>query len=139
MPRDEDAVGLSVRALSLWRQLALAYDDIAIALKRPESSELCSLAQRIVEIEEDLRPLVVRIAALRAEIDPDPALGAMWRETDALIESLARRHPALVRTATAARDEAAAALARSRVARTQSASYQLQLRRWEPSFTSRRV
>jgi hypothetical protein len=139
MPRDTEAVELSVRALSLWRQLALAYDDIAIALERPEGSELRSLAERILEIEEALRPLVVQIAALRAELDPDPALSVMWRETDALIESLARRHPALVRTATAARDEAAAALARSRVARTQSASYQLQLRRVEPSFTSRRV
>jgi hypothetical protein len=138
MPPDPGAVNTSLRALSLWRQLAVAYDDIALALERPEGGELRTLAQRILELEEDLRPLVVRIGALRAELEAEPGLTAIWSETDALIESLASRQPTLVRTATAARDEAAAALARSQIARSQSAAYRVQ-RDTTPSFTSRRV
>src|SRR5262245_47811868 len=99
MRPDQSAVETSMRALSLWRELAIAYDDIALALERPEGGPLRALAQRIVELEEDLRPMVVRIAALRAELESDPALSAIWTETDGLIASLASRQPTLVRTA----------------------------------------
>ena len=138
MPPENSAVETSVRALSLWRQLAIAYDDITLALACPEGGELRTLAQRILELEEDLRPMVVRIAQLRAELEAEPGLTAIWNETDAVIESLASRQPALVRTAIGARDEAAAALARSQVARSQSAAYRTS-RSTAPSFTSRRA
>jgi hypothetical protein len=137
MPPDAP-IELSERARSLWMDLAAAYDEIEIALGHPEGTPLKGLAERIVALEHELRPLVAQLAALRTRSEHDPRLPPIWAETDRVVERLANRQPTLVRAALAARDDAASRLARLRNDRRQRALYGGPTEA-EPHFTSQRA
>lgn len=134
----ETPIELSERARSLWELLATAYDEIEIALVDPASAPLATLAERIVGLEHELRPLVARLAAVRTRTPPDARLAAIWQETDRVVERLAGRQPTLVRAALAARDDAASRLARARTERRQRALYGGSTEA-DPHFTSQRA
>jgi hypothetical protein len=129
----------SERAHALWQSLAVAYDDIAHALTAPEAVPLAALAERIVAIENELRPLVAQMGAARSSHSPtDARLQKLWSETDRVVETLSRRQPTLVRAALAARDDTAGRLSRVRNDRRQRARYGAELDA-TPRFTSQRA
>jgi hypothetical protein len=134
----ETPVELSERARSLWELLATAYDEIEIALVDPASAPLASLAERIVALEHELRPLVAQLAAVRTRTVPDARLSEIWSETDRVVEKLANRQPTLVRAALAARDDTASRLSRARTERRQRALYG-GTSETDPHFTSQRA
>jgi hypothetical protein len=135
----ESSLELSERAFALWQDLAVAYDEIEVALEAPGDAPLASLAKRIVALEGELRPLVARLAAIRSRAsDADAGLATLWGETDRIVEALANRQPTLVRAALAARDDAASRLARVRNDRRQRALYGGS-GATEPRFTSQRA
>jgi len=129
MRLDAGLLERSRTALGLWRDLERAYDDIAHALAGG-GHELGALAERIVALEHELKPLVAERSALRSRAaetaphgSPEDELLRVWRETDALIETLAERQPMLVRAALAARHETAQRLHDARRARLRARSY----------------
>jgi hypothetical protein len=125
MPLDAGLLDRSHAALGLWRDLQRAYDDIAQALAGGAGRELGALAERIVALEHELKPLVAERTALRtrAAANAGAELDAVWRETDAVIEALAERQPALVRAALAARHETAQRLHDAQRGRARARSY----------------
>lgn len=116
MPPDGALLARSRTALALWETLRAAYDDIGAALAAPESHDLATLGARIVGIEAELKPLVAELAAARSRGSTDAELLELWHATDALVASLAERHPALVRAALDARSATAERLTAHRLA-----------------------
>lgn len=138
MPR-EALLESSERAHALWQSLAGAYDDIEQALTAPEAVPLAALAERIVALETELRPLVAQMGAARSTHSAaDARIQKLWSETDRIVETLSRRQPTLVRAALAARDDTASKLSRSRHDRRQRAHYGAELDA-TPRFTSQRA
>jgi len=124
MPPEEALLARSRAALELWQRLRCAYDAIEDALANPGRHELGPLGERIVTLENELRPLVGELAVPRSRPDDaDPALAALWRETDAVVASLAARQPVLVRAALDARSATAERLESMRAARGQLRRY----------------
>jgi hypothetical protein len=129
----------SERAHVLWHDLAVAYDEIEQALTAPEAVPLAALAERIVALETELRPLVAQMGAARsAHPAADARLQKLWSETDRVVETLSRRQPTLVRAALAARDDTASRLSRVRNDRRQRALYGAETDA-TPRFTSQRA
>jgi hypothetical protein len=137
MQPDPQALDRSLRALSLWRELAALYDEIETRLDEGEWPGLDRLAGRLADLESRLAPFVAAAKAARAD-DADPALKRLQHETDELIGDLAQRQPRLVEAAVAARNAAASHLARVRVGRTHTESYNGSST-LQPRFTSRRI
>jgi hypothetical protein len=124
MPPEQAVQARSLAALELWQGLRSAYDAIEDALASPERHDLGPLGERIVALENELRPLVGELAVPRSRPDSaDPAVAAIWRETDAVVASLAERQPMLVRAALDARSATADRLESVRAARGQLRSY----------------
>jgi hypothetical protein len=124
MPPEADVDAKSRESLRLWRELQRAYDDIARGLARPDGADLRALGERIVVLERELQPLVADVAAARAaRPDASSELQAVWRDIDAVVESLAVCQPMLLRAARAARDESAARLAAAQSGRRGVAGY----------------
>lgn len=126
MPPDERIrVRKSEEALALWHRLAGLYDEIEGALRdvRP-GADIGRLGREIVDVENELRPLVAEIGEYRAALrDAPAALRELWVEADEVIAHLAERQPSLTRAAMAARDGASTALARLRSVRRDSVAY----------------
>ncbi|HYC22274.1 MAG TPA: hypothetical protein VEI94_06200 [Candidatus Bathyarchaeia archaeon] len=139
MPLEPQALAASLEALELWKELAALYDQVDGCLRDSEWDRVGPLAVRLNELEERLKPLTAPLAELRrATRAPDPALIAVWRETDLLVASLAERQASLVRAAGEARDATAALLIKSQGGRSQAARYRRNAR-IAPRFASRRV
>jgi hypothetical protein len=138
MPRDP-LLESSERAHALWQSLAVAYDEIEQALIAPEAVPLAALAERIVSIENELRPLVAQMGAVRSTHSlADARLQKLWSETDRVVETLSRRQPTLVRAALSARDDTASRISRVRIDRRQRAHYGAESDA-TPRFTSQRA
>ena len=123
MPRELSPLALSLRVRALWLELAELYDVIAGRLTAAAWDDGAALAGRLAELEAALRPLVPVLAELRSRPASDPALPRVWSEIDGIAARLAARLPGLTRTATAARDAAAARLARLHVGRARAGTY----------------
>jgi hypothetical protein len=133
------AFALSRRAHTLWGEIATAYDEIERRLATAAWSDIGALATHIKDVEGDLRLLLEELARTRAGAgEPTAALKSVLGESEALVESLAARLPAMLRAATAARDAAAAQLARCHIGRSNAESYK-DLLALSPRFTSRRI
>jgi acyl-CoA synthetase (NDP forming) len=139
MSPDVTPLALTQHAISLWNEVAVAYDAIERRLGLGAWESFEEVASHIEALECELRPLLVTIAAVRADgTTPAPALTELWHELDLMVEALARRQKQLQRAATAARDTTAARLVRTRIARSRAAGY-TPLNLLSPRFTSRRV
>lgn len=118
------ALAPSRAALERWQELCAAYDAIDQALTAPDAADLGTLAARVVALEDDLRPRIAELAALRASTAaPEPEVERVWHAIDDVVRTLARRQPELVRAALAARAGAAKRLDDLRVQRTQLGQY----------------
>ena len=137
MPPDPAALALSLRVHALWLELADVYDVIAGRLTAAAWDDGGALAGRLDELEVSLRPLMAALAALRSRGPSDPALSRVWNEIDAAAARLAARLPSLIRTATAARDTAAARLVRLHAERAGAGTYRSAP--VAPRFASQRV
>lgn len=127
------------RAIALWNELAAAYDAIERRLGSGAWDGFEETAAHVADLQRELQPLLVTIAAMRADgTTPPPAVAALWRELDVMVEALARRQRQLERAAVAARDTTAARLVRTRIARSRAAGY-TPLNPLSPRITSRRV
>ena len=139
MSPDVTPLALTQHAISLWNEVAVAYDAIERRLGLGAWESFEEVASHIEALECELRPLLVTIAAVRADgTTPAPALAEFWHELDLMVEALARRQKQLERAATAARNTTAARLVRARIARSRAAGY-TPLNPLSPRFTSRRV
>lgn len=124
MPPDAPLLDRSRAALERWLELRAAYDAIDAALADPEHADLGTLANRVVTLENDLKPRIADLSAARsATASPDVALTDLWSEIDGVVGSLAKRQPQLVRAALAARAATVKRLEELRVARGQLRSY----------------
>jgi hypothetical protein len=139
MPPDDTPLAITQHAVGLWNELAAAYDAIERRLGAGAWEGFDEVARHIAELERELEPLLRQIAGVRAATaSPDPALAALWRELDTMIEALQRRQRQLEIAAVAARDTTAARLVRARIARARAAGY-TPLNPLTPRITSRRV
>ena len=130
---------LTQRAIGLWNELAATYDAIERRLGSGAWTDFHETAEHIASLQHELQPVLVTIAAMRAdETTPAPELAELWHELDNLVEALARRQKQLEIAATSARDTTAARLVRSRIARSRASGY-TPLNPLTPRFTSRRV
>jgi hypothetical protein len=124
MPPEAPVLERSRAALACWHGLRDAYDAIDRALADPDQADLAALATRVVALEQDLKPRIADLSAARsATTSPEPVLGEVWQEIDAVVRSLATRQPQLVRAALAARAATARRLEDLRVARGQLRRY----------------
>jgi hypothetical protein len=139
MASEQDPRAVTQHAIALWSEVAAAYDAIERKLGAGAWEGFADVAEHIATLERELQPLLVTIAAMRAE-DAKPAsdLATLWRELDTMVEALARRQKQLERAAVSARDTTAARLVRTRIARSRAAGY-TPLNPLSPRFTSRRV
>ncbi len=139
MSPEPTPLAITQHAIALWNELAAAYDAIERRLGSCAWTDFQETAGHIADLQRELQPLLVSIAAIRADgTTHDPALVELWHELDNLIEALARRQKQLERAATAARDTTAARLVRTRIARSRASGY-TPLNPLSPRFTSRRV
>jgi hypothetical protein len=145
MSPDVTPLGLTQQAIALWNEVAAAYDAIERRLGAGAWEGFDEVATHIAALERELQPLLVAIAAIRADVatradgaPPDPALVELWHELDVMVEALARRQKQLERAAVSARDTTAARLVRTRIARSRVAGY-TPLNPLSPRITSRRV
>lgn len=136
-PSHEPLLERSRTALARWIDLRAAYDAIEDALADPARADLAMLANRVVTLENDLKPRIADLSAARsATLAPEPALAGVWREIDSVVGSLATRQPQLVRAALAARAATAQRLEELRAVRGQLRSYAGPVR-GEAVYTSR--
>lgn len=140
MSPELDPLATTQQAVGLWNQLAAAYDAIEHRLGSGAWEGFDEVAQHVADVERELQPLLVMIAAMRADggSTPAPELAALWKQLDDMIEVMARRQKQLERSAVAARNTTAARLARTRIARSRAAGY-TPLNPLSPRITSRRV
>lgn len=139
MSPEPNALATTQRAIALWNEVAAAYDAIERRLGTGKWDGFEEVATHIAELERELQPLLVTIAAMRADgTTPAPELADLWHELDLMVEALARRQMLLERAAIGARDTTAARLVRTRIARSRAAGY-TPLNPLTPQFTSRRV
>jgi hypothetical protein len=139
MSPDESPRAITQHAIALWNEVAAAYDAIERKLGAGAWDGFADVAEHIATLERELQPLLVTIAAIRAEdAKPAPELAELWHELDTMVEALARRQKQLERAAVSARDMTAARLVRTRIARSRAAGY-TPLNPLSPRFTSRRV
>ncbi len=132
-------LGLTQRALDLWKEVASAYDVIERQLAAGAWDGFTEVATLITALQHELQPLLVEIDAVRASGTPHTAeVTELWHELDVTVEALARRQKLLERAAVGARDTTAARLVRTRIARSRAAGY-TPLNPLSPRFTSRRV
>jgi hypothetical protein len=116
-PDATDPLAATQRAIALWNEVA----------------------SHVAGIERELQPLLVTIAAMRADTPMPPSqLAELWQELDRMVEALARRQKQLERAAIGARDTTAARLVRTRIARSRAAGY-TPLNPLSPQLTSKRV
>jgi hypothetical protein len=137
MPPEPSPLELSLRTRALWRELTDVYDAIEGRLTAAAWDGGAALAGRLGELETSLRPLMTALAALRSRPASDPGLVRLWSEIDAAAARLAARLPRLTRTATAARDAAAARLVRLHAGRAGAGTYRGAA--VAPRFASQRV
>jgi hypothetical protein len=139
MSPDATPLAITQHAIGLWNEVAAAYDAIERRLGSGAWDGFEEVATHIATLERELQPLLVTIAAMRADGTTPPAdLAELWHELDNMVEALARRQEQLARAAVAARDTTAARLVRTRIARSRAAGY-TPLNPLSPRFTSRRV
>ncbi|MCC6764890.1 MAG: hypothetical protein IT293_09525 [Deltaproteobacteria bacterium] len=138
-PDPIDALAATERAVALWNEVAAAYDAIERKLGSGKWEGFDEVASHVAALERELQPLLVTIAAMRAETPMPPAdLAELWQELDRMIEALARRQKQLERAAVGARDTTAARLVRTRIARSRASGY-TPLNPLAPQLTSKRV
>jgi hypothetical protein len=139
MPSDPTPLALTHHALELWRELAATYDAIERRLGSGAWEGFGEFATRIARLQQELQPLLVTIATMRADgTAPASDLAERWQELDDVVAALARRQKQLERAAVSARDTTAARLVRARIARSRAAGY-TPLNPLTPRFTSARV
>ena len=139
MSPETNPLATTQHAIALWNEVAAAYDAIERRLGAGAWEGFDEVATHIATLERELQPLLVTIAAMRAETaTPAAELAALWHELDNMVEALARRQKQLERAAVSARDTTAARLVRTRIARSRAAGY-TPLNPLTPRFTSRRV
>jgi hypothetical protein len=139
MSPDPTPLAVTQHAVGLWNELAAAYDAIERRLGSGAWEGFEELASHMTMLQRELQPLLVTIAAMRADgTTPAPDLAALWHELDNMVEALTRRQQQLERAAVSARDTTAARLVRTRIARSRAAGY-TPLNPLSPRFTSRRV
>ena len=139
MSPDATPLAITQHAIGVWNEVAAAYDAIERRLGAGAWEGFDEVATHIATRERELQPLLMTIAALRADgTTPAPKLAALWHELDLMVEALARRQKQLERAAISARDTTAARLVRTRIARSRAAGY-TPLNPLSPRFTSRRV
>ena len=139
MSPDPNVLATTQRAIALWNEGSAAYDAIERRLGAGKWEGFDEVATHIAEIERELQPLLVTIAAMRADgTTPAPEIAALWHELDLMVEALARRQKQLERAAIGARDTTAARLVRTRIARSRASGY-TPLNPLLPQFTSKRV
>jgi hypothetical protein len=132
-------LAITQQAIALWNELAAAYDAIERRLGGGAWDGFEETAAHVADLQRELQPLLVTIAAMRADdAAPPPDLAGLWHELDVMVEALARRQKQLERAAVAARDTTAARLVRTRIARSRAAGY-TPLNPLSPRITSRRV
>jgi hypothetical protein len=139
MSPDAMPLATAERALALWTEVAVAYDGIERRLAAGQWEGFDEVAAQIADLERELLPLLVVIAAGRAATPtPTPELASRWRELDQRIEALARRQKQLETAAVSARDTTAARLVRTRIARSRATGY-TPLNPLSPRIASTRV
>lgn len=139
MSPESTPLELTQHAIGLWNELAATYDAIERRLGSGAWTDFQETATHIADLQHELQPVLVTIAAMRAaDTAPDPELAELWHELDNLVEALARRQKQLQIAATSARDTTAARLVRNRIARSRASGY-TPLNPLTPRFTSRRV
>lgn len=139
MSLEQDPRAITEQAIALWNEIAAAYDVIERQLGAGAWDGFADVATHIATLERELGPLLVTIAAIRADGTPHAAeLAERWHDLDNMVEALARRQKQLERAAMSARDTTAARLVRTRIARSRAAGY-TPLNPLSPRFTSRRV
>lgn len=139
MSPDPTPLALTQHAVALWNEVAAAYDAIERRLSAGAWDGFAEVATHIATVQSELQPLLVTIAAMRADgTPPTPALAASWHDLDNMMEALARRQKQLAIAAASARDTTAARLVRTRIARSRAAGY-TPLNPLTPRITSRRV
>jgi len=143
MSPDVTPLALTQQAIALWNEIAAAYDGIERRLASNAFDSFDEVAAHLAALERELQPLLVAIAALRADAasgaaPADPQLVELWHELDVMVEALTRRQKQLERAAVGARDTTAARLVRMRIARSRAAGY-TPLNPLSPRITSRRV
>ena len=139
MSPDPHALATTQRAIALWNEVAAAYDAIERRLGTGKWEGFEEIAAHIAELQRELQPLLVTIAAMRADgTTPASELAELWHELDLMVEALARRQKQLERAAIGARDTTAARLVRTRIARSRASGY-APLNPLTPQFTSKRV
>ena len=138
-PDPTSPLATTQRAVALWNEVAAAYDAIERKLGSGQWEGFDEVAQHIASLERELQPLLVTIAAMRADVAaPAAALADLWHELDLMVEALARRQKQLERAAIGARDTTAARLVRTRIARSRASGY-TPLNPLSPQLTSKRV
>ncbi len=139
MSPDPTPLAITQRAIGLWNEVAAAYDAIERRLGSGAWDGFEEVATHIAALDRELQPLLVTIAAMRADgSTPTPEVAELWHELDNMMEALARRQKQLERAAVGARDTTAARLVRTRIARSRAAGY-TPLNPLSPRITSRRV
>ena len=139
MSPEPTPLAITQRAIALWNEIAAAYDVIEHRLGSGAWQGFDEVATHIAALERELGPLLVTIAAMRADgTTHDADVVVLWHELDVMVEALARRQKQLERAAVSARDTTAARLVRTRIARSRAAGY-TPLNPLSPRFTSRRV
>lgn len=136
---DRNAIATTQRAMALWNEVAAAYDAIERRLGSTAWEGFDEVATHIASLERELQPLLVQIAAMRADgTTHAPEVLALWHELDTMVEALARRQKQIERAAVGARDTTAARLVRTRIARSRASGY-TPLNPLSPRITSNRV
>jgi hypothetical protein len=139
MSPDPTPLATTQRAIALWNEVAAAYDAIERRLGAGKWDGFDAVAAHIAELERELQPLLVMIAAMRADgTTPAPEIATLWHELDLMVEALARRQKQLERAAIGARDMTVARLVRTRIARSRASGY-APLNPLTPQLTSKRV
>jgi hypothetical protein len=136
---DADVAALAARARAEWAALADAYDAIEERLTHATWHDLGDLAEQLGLHERELAAITAAVTAAGPGAGAHvPALAALRADARRMARRLAERLPALLRTATAARDALAARLARARTGRNQTEHYR-GAGAPAPRFTSRVV
>jgi hypothetical protein len=132
-------IAITQRAMALWNEVAAAYDAVERRLGSGAWEGFDEVATHIASLERELQPLLVQIAAMRADgTTHAPEVLELWHELDTMVEALARRQKQLERAAVGARDTTAARLVRTRIARSRASGY-APLNPLSPRITSNRV
>lgn len=139
MSPDPAPIATTQRAMALWNEVAAAYDAVERRLGSGAWEGFDEVATHLASLERELQPLLVTIAAMRADgTTHAPAVLELWHELDTMVEALARRQKQLERAAVGARDTTAARLVRTRIARSRASGY-TPLNPLSPRITSNRV